>query len=164
LLTLVYAILVVDLALLDTPPLSPFERATPWDPAILCRELCNGVPTRTIAMQLRHLDQPGVARQLVGNLALLIPFGIALPILWPSARRPLGILATIVLLGVAVEAAQVVIDLSAGAMVRSLDIDDALLNATGVAIGYAIWWLGDRLGRPMLGRDVRASRTSSPLP
>jgi glycopeptide antibiotics resistance protein len=146
------------------PALTPFERASPWDPSILCTELCNAVPMRTIAMQLRQLDQPGVARQLVGNLALLIPFGIAVPILWPAARRPLGVVVAVVVLGVAVEAAQVVIDLASGVMVRSLDIDDALLNAAGVAIGYAIWWLGDHLGRPILERDLRASRTSSPLP
>ena len=97
-------------------------------------------------MQLRHLEEPGVARQLVGNLALLVPFGIALPILWPALRRPLPVVGTIVILGVAVEAAQLVIDLSAGAMVRSLDIDDALLNAAGVALGFAAWWLGRRVG------------------
>jgi glycopeptide antibiotics resistance protein len=97
-------------------------------------------------MQLRRIDEPGVAWQLVGNLALLLPFGIAVPILWPAARRPLAIVVTIVGLGVAVEAAQVAIDLAAGAMVRSLDIDDGILNASGVAIGYAIWWLGQWVG------------------
>jgi glycopeptide antibiotics resistance protein len=144
--TLVYAVLVIDLALLDTPSRSSFEPATPWDPTVLCSQLCNAVPMQTIAMQLRRIDEPGVAWQLVGNLALLLPFGIALPILWPAARRPLGIVVTIVGLGVAVEAAQVAIDLAAGAMVRSLDIDDAILNASGVAIGYAIWWLGRWVG------------------
>jgi len=146
------------------PPLDPFVRTAPWDPSILCTELCNAVPTQTIAMQLRHLGGPGVAMQLVGNVALLLPFGIALPILWPGLRRPVAILVTVIVLGVAVEAAQVVIDLSAGAMVRSLDIDDALLNATGVAVGYGIWWLGEQLGRPIVRRTVSASRTSSPLP
>ena len=153
--TLVYTILVIDLALLDTPPLSSFEPATPWDPSLLCTQLCNAVPMRTIAMQLRQLEQPAFAWQLVGNLALLLPFGIALPILWPAVRRPLGIALTIVGLGVAVEAAQLLIDLAAGAMVRSLDVDDAILNGAGVAIGYAIWWLGRWLGKPLVVGAVR---------
>jgi glycopeptide antibiotics resistance protein len=119
---------------------------------------------RTIALQLRRFDEPSIAWQLVGNIALLLPFGIALPILWPTLRRPLRVVVTVVSLGVAVEAAQVVIDLAAGAMVRSLDIDDAILNGAGVAIGFAIWWVARRLGEPLIAGPVRPPVGTAPRP
>ena len=158
-LTVVYGALAIALALFPIPLARAGTEAMP-----LCANSCNLVPSLTIRMQLAQLDEPGVARQLVGNIALLLPLGITLPVLVTGMRRWPAALLTIVLLGAAIEAAQVLIDLATGAMVRSLDVDDALLNGLGVSIGFALWWLCDRVGRRLRPRSVRASGTSSALP
>jgi glycopeptide antibiotics resistance protein len=82
------------------------------------------------------------AGNMVGNILLFAPFGFLLPLIFASFRSfvRLGIIALSAPL--AVEAAQYV--LAAG---RSADINDALLNLTGVLLGWACYSVGRRLKR-----------------
>lgn len=92
-----------------------------------------------------YLDQPALrdtVKQIGGNIALGVPFGVLLPMLFPRARGfvRVGVLTALVM--VLVETAQ-------GAIVegRAFDIDDVILNTLGALIGYLL--LGMRLGRAL---------------
>jgi glycopeptide antibiotics resistance protein len=66
---------------------------------------------------------------LVGNVALLVPVGFLLPLVYPyvSWRK---MLAVAVLCGLLIEVSQAVLQIGI------FDIDDVILNALGVMVGY----------------------------
>ncbi|HZG06488.1 MAG TPA: VanZ family protein [Streptomyces sp.] len=115
-----------------------------------------------------YLGQPAfldTVKQLGGNIALGVPFGLLLPVAWPRARGLLRVCVLTMLVMTMVELVQ-------GAVVpgRAFDIDDVILNTTGALLGYLL--LGRRLGRAVhpprrrwwqrrAGRDhARAPETS----
>lgn len=91
----------------------------------------------------QYLTQPEVldtVKQLGGNLALGVPFGVLLPLLFPGTRGRLRV--TLTTAGV-----MLLVELVQGALItgRAFDIDDVVLNTTGALLGYLV--LGRRLGR-----------------
>ncbi|MCX4903201.1 VanZ family protein [Streptomyces sp. NBC_00878] len=104
-----------------------------------------------------YLDQPELRdafRQIGGNLALGIPFGVLLPVLVPKAR---GILRVLLLTA----AAMLLVELVQGALItgRAFDIDDVILNTSGALIGYLL--LGRRLNRAVHPRKPRGKGTEA---
>ncbi|MER7948826.1 VanZ family protein [Streptomyces sp. NPDC096079] len=100
----------------------------------------NLTPGRSIR---NYLDQPGfmeTVKQLGGNIALGVPFGILLPLLSRSARG-------FVRVALVTAATMLLVELVQGALVtgRAFDVDDVLLNTTGALLGYVL--IGRRLGR-----------------
>ncbi|MFP8961994.1 VanZ family protein [Streptomyces nanhaiensis] len=90
-----------------------------------------------------YLNQPAfrdTVKQLGGNIALGVPFGVLLPVAWPRAR---GLLRVVLL----TTAVMVAVELVQGAVVpgRAFDIDDVILNTSGALLGYLL--LGRRIGR-----------------
>ncbi|WP_377270675.1 VanZ family protein [Peterkaempfera sp. SMS 1(5)a] len=90
-----------------------------------------------------YLNQPSVreaVKQIGGNVALGVPFGVLLPILVPRARGLLWVL-------LATGAVMLLVELVQGSMVqgRSFDIDDVILNTAGSLLGYLL--LGRRISR-----------------
>ena len=81
--------------------------------------------------------------ELAGNVLLTLPFGFGLPFF--VRIPPRQILPVALLTGLALEVAQLIISLAG--MVshnygHSVDINDVLLNAAGVIIGYALFrWM-----------------------
>lgn len=105
---------------------------------------------RTIAMILSRINlipldfgglfelHPNVIRhELCGNILLTIPFGLGLPFLSQIRARTVPWLAVTV--GLAIETAQLLVSLAIGRAYRGVDINDVLLNATGVLIGYCLF-------------------------
>ncbi|WP_131741935.1 VanZ family protein [Actinomadura roseirufa] len=82
--------------------------------------------------------------QIGGNVALLAPFGVLLPIVWRSLRGPLRIALLTCLFSLAIETVQ-------GAFVlgRAFDVDDVILNVAGAVLAYFL--LGRRLSRTVRG-------------
>ncbi len=100
----------------------------------------NLTPGRSIE---NYLNQPGfvdTVKQLGGNIALGVPFGILLPLLSLKAR---GFLRVALITAVTM----LLVELVQGALVtgRAFDIDDVFLNTTGALLGYVL--VGRRLGR-----------------
>lgn len=97
-------------------------------------------PGDSIRGYFEQPDRWDAVRQLGGNLALGVPFGVLLPVMIPPARGALRITLCVALVMLAVELVQ-------GTLVtgRAFDIDDVLLNATGALAGYLL--LGRRMGR-----------------
>jgi glycopeptide antibiotics resistance protein len=95
------------------------------------------VPFQTIGgfiADLGNAVNPGAranaARNLIGNLLLLVPLGLVLPYFLRAMRRFLPYLLTVAVLIVAIEVTQVV------TMSGTADIDDFLLNLAGAVAGY----------------------------
>ncbi|MFI1654932.1 VanZ family protein [Streptomyces sp. NPDC020472] len=105
----------------------------------------NLTPGRSIE---NYLNQPGfveTVKQVGGNIALGVPFGILLPLL---SRKTRGLLRVVLVTA----ATMLLVELVQGALVtgRAFDIDDVLLNTTGALLGYAL--VGRRLGRAVRPR------------
>ncbi|WP_435972612.1 VanZ family protein [Streptomyces sp. Qhu_M48] len=98
-----------------------------------------------------YLEQPAfieTVKQLGGNVALGVPFGILLPLL---SRRTRGtIRVALVTIGT-----MLLVELIQGALItgRAFDVDDVLLNTTGALLGYLL--IGRRLGRAVHPRTRR---------
>ena len=98
----------------------------------------NIVPFETITGALRYgLDwQPG--RVLVGNVLAFAPFGVFLPILWPSRRSLISVVGAGLAISLALEAVQLAVSLLIGAPYRVADVDDVIINVLGVVLGYGL--------------------------
>lgn len=96
------------------------------------------VPFATIANSFR--DGPRYfLLQVVGNLALLVPLGLLLPLLWAPAQRFRTCAAAIVFAALVIEAAQLAVSFVLGYTYRQADIDDLLMNVVGGLMGYACY-------------------------
>ncbi|MDI3420087.1 VanZ family protein [Streptomyces luteolus] len=111
----------------------------------------------------QYLAQPEVldaVKQLGGNVALGVPFGVLLPLLFPRTRGRLRVALT-------TAGVMLLVELVQGALVtgRAFDVDDVVLNTTGALLGYL--FLGRRLGRavhpprPTWWRQFGRRRTAS---
>jgi glycopeptide antibiotics resistance protein len=88
---------------------------------------------------LRHLCRIGI----VANILMTIPFGVLYPLLRPLPARRVPLLALAV--GLGTESAQLLMILLLGTNYRTVDINDTLLNALGVILGYGLMKLGSWL-------------------
>jgi glycopeptide antibiotics resistance protein len=102
------------------------------------RSAPNFIPFASIGPVLAGQGARGTTLLLVLNLLVLFPAGIYLPLLVSSPRRPLAFLPVVVLGGVSIELAQVAISSVLGFRYRFIDIDDAILNGTGLALGWLV--------------------------
>ena len=71
---------------------------------------------------------------ILGNIAMFVPFGAFLPAMWQSLQKawkaiPMGFLSV-----VAIELIQLF------TLRGRLDVDDVLLNMIGIFVGYVFWW------------------------
>ncbi|MFC4051853.1 VanZ family protein [Actinomadura syzygii] len=93
-----------------------------------------------------YLDRPTkeAVLQLGGNLVLLAPLGVLLPVIWKSLRGPVRLALVTGVMSLAIETIQ-------GAFVvgRAFDVDDVILNVAGVVVAYVLF--GRRLSRTLRG-------------
>jgi len=98
-------------------------------------ENANLIPFDQTIRYLRRLDDPTAIRNLTGNLFLLTPLGIFLPVLFQKIQTFWRVLGIGLLITLIIETFQMFL------LVRVFDIDDIILNAFGVIIGFAAWKL-----------------------
>src|SRR5581483_10269202 len=96
-----------------------------------------------------YLDRPSIKEAIIqigGNLVLLAPLGVLLPLITPKLRGVIRLTVVIAIISSAIEAAQ-------GTVIsgRSFDVDDIILNTLGGLLAYLI--IGRRLGRLLHGSD-----------
>ena len=77
-------------------------------------------------------------KNILGNMLLLFPFGLLLPILWRKFNNIRNTLLYSFLFSLAVEVIQL-LSYYVGNMGRSFDIDDIILNTFGAWIGYIFY-------------------------
>lgn len=142
----VYALFAVDLALLPLV-LEPTTRdwyreanATYWARSV------NLVPFRTILAQLAPHAPDTALRQIIGNLALLVPLGVLAPAAWARLCGLRSFLIAALSVACGLEALQLIERLTFVGW-RSIDIDDVLLNTAGALAGFALWSMVARVVR-----------------
>ena len=77
-------------------------------------------------------------KQVVGNLIMLFPLGIYLPLLYRKLRKLSGFFAILLisfLVSVGIEILQL------ATSYRSTDVDDMILNTTGACLGFIVYQL-----------------------
>lgn len=93
----------------------------------------NFIPFKTIAEYIQRYSD-GYWRlstvNLLGNLALFVPMGMALPCLFKKLNRFWKVILTVLGMVVLVEIVQGIL------RVGSIDIDDVIFNVVGAMIGY----------------------------
>lgn len=73
-------------------------------------------------------------KNVSGNLALLAPLGLLLPLLWPRFRSAARTVLIGLIVSLGIETLQYLLP-----GIRITDIDDVILNTLGVAAGYALY-------------------------
>lgn len=87
-----------------------------------------------------RVSSGAIRAEILGNIEATIPFGVFLPLIWPSARRHMLWLSWVP--GLGIEMGQFLL----GALwtpYRTVDVSDVLLNALGVMLGYGLLWIGE---------------------
>lgn len=74
--------------------------------------------------------------QILGNLVMLLPFGIYFPLLYKKLSHFLFVVLAAIFVSVVIELLQL------ATRYRSADVDDVLLNTLGACIGYGFYSLG----------------------
>lgn len=121
-----------------------FGRSVGWDSSISYEQMLmrniNTTPFYTIKNYLRVIvDRTNDSVyihcliNLLGNILLFIPIGILIPKLWKKLRNFFKFFFICLLMILAVELIQLF------ALLGSCDIDDVILNMTGLTTGYIIW-------------------------
>ena len=90
----------------------------------------NLVPFHTLSIYLANLGSWFWMRNLLGNLALLLPLGLLGPIALPALDRWWRIALVALLVSTAIELTQLLVP------DRSADIDDVIVNVGGALLGY----------------------------
>lgn len=102
----------------------------------------NLVPFRTISSYLGGLSADSVLN-IYGNILVFVPFGIFIPAIWVKHNN----LKSMILLGISISLFIEITQLFVG---RSSDIDDVILNAIGVVIGFIFYTLWNRIKKEYL--------------
>jgi glycopeptide antibiotics resistance protein len=89
------------------------------------------VPFRTLGIYLANLGSWFWMRNLLGNLALLLPLGLLGPIALPALDRWSRVALLALVISTIIELMQLAVP------DRSADIDDIIVNVAGALLGYA---------------------------
>jgi glycopeptide antibiotics resistance protein len=99
----------------------------------------NVVPFRTIRDLLARSSPTQAVRQIGGNVGLLLPMGLFMPVLTNRFRRLLALTLLALVTSIGIEAIQCVGIVTGFLIARSVDIDDVILNVFGALLGWGIW-------------------------
>ena len=93
--------------------------------------------------EIRESAQRGIfsyiVNEVIGNIALFVPIGFLLPLLWKRFEKIWVVLLCCLSISLAIEIIQLAISL------RATDVDDLIMNALGGIIGYLAYALIRRL-------------------
>jgi VanZ family protein len=100
----------------------------------------NTHPGQTLRLYLNQPSVRAAVLEIGGNVMLLMPLGVLLPMLSNRFRGPLRILIAVGLVSLCIETVQ-------GSMIagRAFDADDVILNTVGAVLAYLL--VGRRVGR-----------------
>lgn len=86
-----------------------------------------------------NMDLPQILfLQICGNLFLLFPVGVYIPIIFKTCQSAKRMFITVLFLGIAIELMQHMLNMVIGFHYRNVDIDDVILNTLGGMIGYIV--------------------------
>lgn len=107
--------------------------------------------------EFEHFYQALVLLNFLGNVAVFIPIGIFLPVLFKRVQTWWGVMLGGLLISLSIETVQTFLP------ERVFDIDDLILNTTGALVGY---WIFRLLGliRPLRAFFERIGEAGKPKP
>lgn len=79
-----------------------------------------------------------IVRNVGGNILLLMPLGVLVPILFHTYRHLKKIVILGLLTSISIESIQI-LEIVVGAWGRTVDIDDVICNVLGATLGYLIY-------------------------
>lgn len=139
--------IITILSITGITPMSGFHMDIRWEEA-------NFTPLRGIRQMLQN-GFWGIAINMIGNIALFMPFGLLLLLIWPKN----GLFRTVLQgasLSIVIEGLQLF-------LLRSTDVDDLILNTLGTLFGYFLYRIL-RYYAPRLVVRVAAERGGFVLP
>lgn len=155
-----YVLILVDLVLfpLRVDPRLRADDAV-WDYHAFLHDWVNLVPFATVRELLEGASAWQAVRQLGGNLLLLLPFGALAPALLRRVRSLPVFICIAAAAAASMEGVQFLARV-ARLSLRSVDVDDAILNFAGALLGYLIWRVWSRASRVprVSGPPPRADR------
>ena len=133
--TIVALVALAHLAVLGNVTLFPI----PIDQAAMTATRTGGdlqlVPFATIGLVLAGHAGATAERIALLNVFVLTPAAICAALLYPTLRRRPAVLALALGGGCSIEAAQLAISTVIAVRYRTVDVDDAILNAIGIVVG-----------------------------
>jgi len=145
----IYLFFLIKLIIFKNPLEQTMEVVNGWSVEAVKAHLetANFTPFHTIRLYLRYWDRLGTIafENLVYNVVAFVPFGIAQPILLNRKNTFLLTFLAGTLLSAAIEGTQLV------TLLGECDVDDVILNAAGVLIGWGMYWVGSRIYRTWFG-------------
>lgn len=81
-----------------------------------------------------------IVRNLGGNLVMMIPFAILLPVNFRSMRKFGRVIMVVLATSIVIEVLQYIWQLTMLNVWRATDINDVILNVCGGVIGYALYY------------------------
>ena len=99
----------------------------------------NLIPFRSMSVQLRRITQWWALKNLLGNIVTFVPFGFLLPITYKKFNSAIRVLSIGFVSIVLIEIFQFF------TKIGSFDVDDIILNMIGIACGYLIFWVINRI-------------------
>lgn len=137
-LLLLYLLVVVWLIIFKYPFNRLLEIAESWQKDVVLEGLhtANFTLFRTIKMYIQYYDRLNSFENLVGNVAVFIPFGFLLPWAEPGFSRWWKVLINAFIFVSGIEIFQLFSGFGA------FDVDDILLNCFGAMLGFVLfqWW------------------------
>lgn len=92
----------------------------------------NLIPFHSISVQLAHISQGWARYNLLGNIVPFMPFGFLLPIVFDKMNTFWKVIGVGFAVDLCIEVFQYI------TKTGSFDVDDIILNITGIALGYLL--------------------------
>lgn len=135
---LIYILILIKLIVFKYPLKQLMEITGSWEKGVILEGLstANFIPGKSIRMYIRYFNKfpfwNGFAN-LVGNILVFIPYGILLPLAYPSCGKWWRVFYCAAGFVVGIELFQLF------SAYGAFDIDDIFLNVTGAMIGYVVF-------------------------
>lgn len=135
----IYIIILLKAVVFKLEPETMKNLVDSWDDGVIDAGLqrANFTPFRTIDMYIRYWDWGGLHsfENLIGNVVAFIPMGIFLSSIWKSCRNVFICMGYGLTFVMGIELFQMFSGFGA------FDVDDILLNCTGIFMGYLLYLL-----------------------
>lgn len=145
---MLYLLLVIRLIIFKYPYSQLKAIADTWEKGVILEGLdtANFTLFKTIRMYIDYSYKLNSFENLVGNVAVFVPFGFLFPYVFKHGRNFFVMLLNAFLFVLGIEVFQLFSAFGA------FDVDDILLNCVGAVIGYLVYFLFETLQRQCFRR------------
>lgn len=148
---MIYILFVIKVFVFKYPIEQLREIMMTWKRHVILEGLstANFMPLKTIRMYIKYAYKLNSAENLIGNIAVMIPFGILYPCVskWDTKYITMLVNAFVFVLGIEV--------FQLFSAFGAFDVDDILLNCLGASIGYLFYHFHQK----SLGKDLKKEKS-----